>query len=78
MAVASVAVTSPVLEVCLSHALSNETEEIIGLLLGDVSSLCPQFGDAQAALNGREKGRGRHPAGERGSGPHGREGRRKG
>jgi len=36
MAVASVAVTSPVLEVCMSHALSNETEEIMGLLLGDV------------------------------------------
>jgi len=36
MALASVAITAPALEVCVTHALTTENEEIMGLLLGDV------------------------------------------
>ena len=36
MALASVTITSPALEVCVTHALTTENEEIMGLLLGDV------------------------------------------
>ena len=36
MALTSVAITSNALEVALSHALTTEREEIMGLLLGDV------------------------------------------
>eukprot|EP00283_Hemiselmis_rufescens_P008654 CAMPEP_0173422258 /NCGR_PEP_ID=MMETSP1357-20121228/3036_1 /TAXON_ID=77926 /ORGANISM="Hemiselmis rufescens, Strain PCC563" /LENGTH=92 /DNA_ID=CAMNT_0014385259 /DNA_START=82 /DNA_END=357 /DNA_ORIENTATION=+ len=37
MSVDTVSISSDTLSVCLSHALSTETEEIMGLLLGDVT-----------------------------------------
>ena len=59
MAVRSVSITTEALAVCLAHAVTTETEEIMGLLLGDVVDTGEQRLQARiwsVSLHRREQG----------------------
>lgn len=45
MSLTSVKMSEEVWLTCLTHALSTETEEIMGLLLGDIEVVHLRFGD---------------------------------
>ena len=59
MAVSSASITTEALAVCLAHAVTTETEEIMGLLLGDVVDTGEQRLQARiwsVSLHRREQG----------------------